>query len=122
MLCIVIKRFYWGVKGKAKISTVIRFPMCLDLSSYVNGASLYSLKSVILHHGYSLHVGHYTSLVHNEMKGLRALRVLLFSLTTYLDQWFDCNDKTLEPIHEEDITSLEDNSPYILFYIKHSSA
>jgi uncharacterized UBP type Zn finger protein len=76
VLCITLKRFSWI--NRAKIDTKVDFPLqSLNMSKYTtvainNGAKncIYDLRSVVVHHGRSPNIGHYTSFSFNSSKGL----------------------------------------------------
>eukprot|EP01119_Soliformovum_irregulare_P017668 TRINITY_DN5281_c0_g1_i2.p1 TRINITY_DN5281_c0_g1~~TRINITY_DN5281_c0_g1_i2.p1 ORF type:complete len:497 (-),score=161.10 TRINITY_DN5281_c0_g1_i2:202-1692(-) len=57
VLCIVLKRFVWTSNSKAKVDTIVNFPMRrFDMSSYMSASSTttdctYHLRSIIVHHG-----------------------------------------------------------------------
>ena len=99
LLCLVVNRFFWSSRGRAKINTIVTYPLTLAIP---HCQSEFKLKSAVLHHGYSLNSGHYTALTYNDMK----------------EQWFHCNDNTVQPITTEAVLKKADNSAYILFYFR----
>lgn len=55
VLCVVLKRFCWTAKTRAKIDTHVQFPLEeLDMAPYTADKSspcVYDLKSAVIHHG-----------------------------------------------------------------------
>jgi len=54
VLIVVLKRFCWTASTRAKIDTIVNFPLTgLNLSSYIKGKPnvRYNAKSIVAHHG-----------------------------------------------------------------------
>jgi ubiquitin carboxyl-terminal hydrolase 44/49 len=78
-MVLVLKRFSWTTEARAKIDTRVHIPLKkLDMSPYLSSASRrraeasggarYNLRSVVVHHGSSLRIGHYTAYCYNDEK------------------------------------------------------
>jgi ubiquitin carboxyl-terminal hydrolase 36/42 len=62
VLVIHLKRFsYGGIIGK--ISKAITFEFKISLSSVGQDKNLYNLIGIVVHHGSSIHSGHYVAFV-----------------------------------------------------------
>jgi len=106
VLCIVLKRFCWTETSRAKIDTIVKFPVHqLNLKNYATETTntLFDLQSVVIHHGYGLRAGHYTAVCFNPEKG----------------SWYHYNDSKVSSITIEEVLELQ--TPYLLFYERKSS-
>ncbi|KAG1673952.1 hypothetical protein FOA52_015708 [Chlamydomonas sp. UWO 241] len=77
VLTVHLKRFEFGGFG-SKISKRVEFDLALDLSPFMSGSGpsgkgqppgshMYNLYSVLVHHGHSVHSGHYIAYVRNAV-------------------------------------------------------
>lgn len=110
ILIIQLKRFIWTPsKGVIKLEKFIRFPRNLSLPKqlfapghYDPTCNSYRLVAIILHHGHSVHGGHYTCMVSKR------------------SQWFELDDENVQRIAFESwnknlcVSKLP--TPYLLFY------
>ena len=101
VLCIHLKRFHGTGRHRAKLDTLVNFPLKgLNLSEFVLDESsrgrLYDLFAVSNHMG-SLNHGHYTAAVKRG------------------DEWFLTNDRSTQKIKPEQVCT---EAAYILFYKK----
>jgi len=105
VLCIVLKRFCWTETSRAKVDTVVQFPLKdLNLVPYTTdkASPIFDLKSVVIHHGMGLRVGHYTACCYNtEREGC----------------WLHFNDSRVSAISAEQVSAQQ---AYILFYERRS--
>eukprot|EP01087_Luapelamoeba_hula_P014401 TRINITY_DN4208_c2_g1_i6.p1 TRINITY_DN4208_c2_g1~~TRINITY_DN4208_c2_g1_i6.p1 ORF type:complete len:1301 (+),score=270.41 TRINITY_DN4208_c2_g1_i6:201-4103(+) len=100
VLCLVLKRFCWNKVSRAKVDTDVQFPLTsFDMSPYSTEKTntLYDLKSVVIHHGTGLRVGHYTAFCYNADR----------------DCWLNFNDSRVSVVSDEEVT---ESQAYILFY------
>jgi len=99
VLCIVLKRFCWTTTTRAKINTIVKFPLrSLDMKVFSSdNHTIFDLESIIVHHGISFQSGHYTCYAFNQES----------------DSWIHFNDSRVTIVNKEDVESAE---PYILFY------
>ncbi len=107
VLTIQLKRFEFGGRG-SKISRRVEFDFELDLSPFMSPPSpgtrrsgpppIYDLYGVLVHHGHSLHSGHYLCYV-------RAAS----------DIWHVCDDHRIAQVSQR---AVEGQQAYILFYVR----
>jgi len=101
ILIIVLKRY--SANGQLKNGAMVQYPLDdLDLSRYVVGYKAnsykYRLFGVANHMG-GVSGGHYTAFVRGQDS----------------DDWFLCNDSTVQPANEREVVSA---AAYVLFYRK----
>ncbi|KAJ3441808.1 hypothetical protein M0812_13824 [Anaeramoeba flamelloides] len=108
ILIIHLKRFEDNGYTRKKITSLVDFPLYLDMSGLIsskkNGessqnANFYELSSVSNHYG-TVGMGHYTAIAKNN--------------TT--KNWYYFDDKDVYPVTEED--SIQSEAAYVLFYIR----
>lgn len=101
VLTIQLKRFEFGSRG-SKVSKRVQFDTVLDLEPFMShkGSSshVYDLFAVLVHHGHSVHSGHYVCYV-------KAAN----------DLWHLCDDSRVAPVSERQVLGQQ---AYILFYIR----
>jgi ubiquitin carboxyl-terminal hydrolase 36/42 len=101
VLTIHLKRFDFFGRGH-KLSKKVEFGMDLDLAPYMtsskHGGPLYDLYAVLVHHGHSLHSGHYVCYV-KAANGM----------------WHLCDDHRVAPSSQRVV---EGQQAYILFYLR----
>ena len=98
VLVIHLKRFSFGGNG-GKISKTIEFPLSLELplsNDGGGGIALYELTGVVVHHGHSVHSGHYIAFVKAPNK-----------------QWLEMNDSTVSVVSVNRVLAAQ---AYLLFY------
>lgn len=101
MLTIQFKRFEFGGHG-SKITRRVDFDLAFDLAPYMTnsraGHQMYDLYGVLVHHGHSLHSGHYVcySKAPNGM-------------------WHKFDDSRVTQVSQRQV---EGQQAYILFYIR----
>lgn len=73
--CLVLhlKRFGTGLDGK--ITREVAFPARLFMDEYLAGGDEYQLWGVVVHDGYTPHLGHYVAFVRTLLRGDGALHV-----------------------------------------------
>ena len=101
VLCIHLKRFQGSGRHRAKLNTLVHFPLSgLSLSDHVledgSKSRVYDLFAVSNHVG-SLNHGHYTAMVKRG------------------EEWYRMNDRSAQKMKEEEVCT---NAAYILFYKK----
>lgn len=102
ILVIHLKRFHFNRYSKAKLSTLVNFPLTnLNLDKFIinndQKGQLYNLYAVSNHSG-GLHGGHYTAYAKNSFD----------------DKWYFYNDESVSLLkNQDDIVS---NAAYTLFY------
>ncbi len=102
MLTIQFKRFEFGSFG-SKITRRVEFGLRLDLQPYMSNSSscgpqIYDLYAVLVHHGHSVHSGHYVCYV-KASNGL----------------WHICDDTRVGQVAERAVLGQQ---AYILFYVR----
>ena len=101
VLTIHLKRFDFFGRGH-KLSKKVEFGMDLDLGPYMTnskaGGHVYDLYAVLVHHGHSLHSGHYVCYV-KAANGM----------------WHLCDDHRVSPSSQRVV---EGQQAYILFYLR----
>ena len=109
VLTLHMKRFEFG-HSASKISKRIEFDIELDLAPFMSSLGptgkgqpqgsghIYDLYGVLVHHGYSVHSGHYLSYVRNS-SGV----------------WQQCDDTRVITVSEREVLNQQ---AYILFYIR----
>lgn len=98
-------------KGTCKLRKTVSVPTIHPLKLYSPATKRsrkvnYELNAVVLHHGASMHSGHYTCYVRNQN-----------------DQWYLCNDDRVSQVQEGKLPFLQSKAtsttnPYILFFSK----
>ncbi len=86
LLPVSLTRYKAGKKDTQDINVPFELTIpdtCFIIKS--TASAVYTLKSVIIHHGSSFNSGHYTACVKKN------------------NQWYDCNDKTITDISEDDV-------------------
>ncbi len=100
-LIIHLKRFIYNIKLRAKITTLVQFPINgLDITRYITGNNnqrhIYNLYAVVNHSG-GMNGGHYYAYCKNG------------------GSWYNFNDSQIQQINENQLVT---NNAYILFYKK----
>eukprot|EP00005_Dracoamoeba_jomungandri_P013183 CAMPEP_0174265372 /NCGR_PEP_ID=MMETSP0439-20130205/26238_1 /TAXON_ID=0 /ORGANISM="Stereomyxa ramosa, Strain Chinc5" /LENGTH=641 /DNA_ID=CAMNT_0015351799 /DNA_START=549 /DNA_END=2474 /DNA_ORIENTATION=- len=101
VLCIVLKRFCWTSRARTKVDTSVDFPIKgLNLKKFTtNDSGSYDLKSIVIHHGTGLRVGHYTAMCYNNVR----------------NSWLHFNDSRVHVVSDEQVSKAQG---YMLFYQK----
>ncbi|KAK3283562.1 hypothetical protein CYMTET_8744 [Cymbomonas tetramitiformis] len=129
VLCLHLKRFQWGSKGRGKVDVQVDFPLRgLDMSPYMRGSSCvsssqgstegesandeqrsaegvgrtrtaYDLVAMVVHHGKYAGSGHYTSYAYSSENRI----------------WLEYNDNRVREVNARDVCVAKG---YLFFYLR----